>query len=247
MKKPVPRRVILTREEKDIERDRSIFEEIGFEVVSLPLIKSEPADFVLGDLNPDWVLFQSVRAVEYFLMRADIPDGARIAVVGDKTRGYLESLGYRVDFVPSENSAEGLVREFPAGCGEKVLIPRSSKGRDTAIVGLKRKGYEVVDLIVYGVESRLHDPECVKETLSEGGFLIFASPSAVKGLFANLQKDDILRLLRGLVVVAIGKTTKKFLESEGLRADLIPRKPLMEDVAVAINSYWHDNCQINLR
>lgn len=242
MKKHVPRRVILTREEEDIERDRSIFEEIGFEVVSLPLIRSEPANFVLGDPNPDWVIFQSVRAVKYFLMKVRLPERSRIAVVGEKTKEYLESLGYKVDFVPSENSAEGLVREFPVGGGEKVLIPRSSKGRDTAIVGLRKKGYGVVDLIVYSVESRLHDPEHVEEILSQGGFVVFASPSAVKGLFANLQKDDILRLLSGLVVVSIGKTTKSFLESESLRADLIPRKPLMEEVAVTINRYWHDNC-----
>ena len=242
--KKVPKRVILTREEEDIERDRKVFEGYGFEVVSLPLIRSEGVPFEDNSGTFDWVVFQSVRAVRFFLERAEIPSECKIAVVGEKTKNYLESLGYRVDFVPEDQSAEGLSKELPLSGGERVLIPRSSIGRETLLKGLKERGCDVVDLVVYRVEVERHSPEKVRGTLAGGGFIVFASPSAVKGLFANLQREEILNYLRNLVVVAIGKTTKNYLESEGVTADIIPTKPLMEEVAVKIHTFWHEFCTL---
>ena len=242
--KEVPKRVILTREEKDIERDRKVFESYGFEVVPLPLIRSEGVPFEDSSGAFDWVVFQSVRAVRFFLEGGEIPSGCKIAVVGERTREYLESLGFRVDFVPEDQSAEGLAKELPLSGGERVLIPRSSIGRETLMKGLKERGCDVVDLVVYRVEARLHDPEKVRKTLSGGGFIVFASPSAVKGLFANLQREEILNYLRDLMVVAIGKTTKSYLESRGVTADLVPSKPLMEEVAVKIHTFWHEFCTL---
>jgi len=242
MKGVIPRRVILTREEEDIKRDSQLFESYRFEVARLPLIRSEPVSFN-GDLEGfDWILFQSVKAVRYFLMGGQIPRRSKVAVIGERTKDYLESLGYEVSFVPKDQRAEGLVREFPEGKGERILVPRSSIGKETAVKGLRDKGYEVKDIIVYRVETRVHPPEVVRSVLSRGGFIVFASPSAVKGLFANLQRDEILSYLNRLVVVAIGKTTKEYLESEGLTADLVPSKPLMEEVAGKIHSFWHEYC-----
>ncbi len=243
MKKAVPKRVILTREEEDIERDRHLFEAYRFEVVDLPLIRSKPLPFKDSFGSVEWMVFQSVKAVRYFLEGSQVPEGCRIAVMGEKTKEYVESLGYRVSFVPAEQRAEGFVREFPEGRGERILIPRSSIGRETVVKGLREKGYEVIDLVVYSVEVWRHPPSKVRSALSGGGFIVFASPSAVRGLFANLQKREILRYLNDLVVVAIGKTTKNCLASEGITADLVPAKPLMKEVAGKIHSLWHEYCK----
>ncbi len=236
-----PKRVILTRSREDIERDKPLFEKFGFEVVPLPLIKTEPIDFEPPKEKPHFVVFQSAKAVRYFLNKHSI-ENTRIVAVGEKTKKALEEMGYKVWKVPQENTARGILELFPQGKGETILIPRSEQGRLEAIEGLREKGYRVLPINVYRTVAEIHTPKRVEDLLSGGGFIVFASPSAVRGLFANLQKDKAIRLLGRLVVVSIGKTTKKELEKFGLEPNLIPTKPLMEEVAVKIHEYWQRNC-----
>ena len=238
------KRVILTRSKEDIERDKRVFENLGFEVAPLPLIETVPLDFEIPEFTPDYVVFQSAKAVRFFLKRWRVPKKTKVVAVGEKTKEVLEDLGIRVDLVPDEWSAEGIVRSMPEGRGETILIPRSKKGREEAIEGLKRKGYRVFTVEVYDTKIVNHSPERVREVLKGGGFLVFASPSAVKGLFANLQREEILKLLKGLVVVAIGKTTKRSLEKEGIDPSIVPKKPLMEEIGKEIERFWQENCKI---
>ncbi len=236
------KKVVLTRSTEDIERDRRSFEKLGFEVIPFPLIKTEPLEFGPPVSNPHFILFQSAKAVDYFLLRASIPKETKIVAVGDKTRRRLEEKGYSVFLVPEESSAEGVVRAFPEGNGEVVLIPRSEQGREEAIVGLRRKGYEVVPLNVYRTIELKPEEDEIKAVLKEAGFIVFASPSAVRSFFANLQKDRKALWLKGIVVVAIGKTTKGELEKLGVVPNIVPVKPLMEEVAREIHSFWQENC-----
>ncbi len=236
--------MILTRSEEDIERDREVFEKLGFEVVPLPLIETVPLDFEPPDLDPDYVVFQSAKAVRFFLKRWRVPEKTKVVAVGEKTKRVLEDLGVHVDLVPEEWSAEGIVGSMPEGEGKTVLVPRSKKGREEAIEGLKSKGYRVFTVEVYDTRTVTHSQEHVREVLRGGGFLVFASPSAVRGLFANLQRDEILKLTKGLVIVAIGKTTKNYLKTEGVDPDIVPEKPLMEEVSREILRFWQRNCKI---
>ncbi len=234
--------IILTRSREDIEKDKPVFEKLGFEVLSLPLVRTEPLEFKAPELEPDYVVFQSVKAVEYFLSRVALPPAVRIVAVGEKTKKALEKRGYRVWMVPGDSSAQGIVRDFPIGKGEKVLVPRSEQGRKEVIEGLRRLGYNVIPLNVYRTAFEKHRPETVEATLAKGRFILFASPSAVRSLFANLQEDRARERLKSLVVVAIGKTTKRELEEMGVSVRLVPSKPLIEEVAREILRYWQRNC-----
>ncbi len=235
--------MILTRSREDIEKDRRLFEKLGFEVVPLPLIETVPLNFQLPESNFAFVIFQSAKAVRYFLRGAKMPSAAKIVAVGKKTEKALKERGYRADIIPEEYSAEGIVKALPEGRGEAILIPRAQEGRREAIEGLERKGYRVLALNVYRTVEVRYDPLLIEEFLGAGGFIVFASPSAVRSLFANLQKDIASLILRNLVVVAVGKTTRGELERRGVRVDLMPAKPLMEEVAGKIHSYWQENCR----
>lgn len=236
-------RVILTRSLEDIERDRKLFEKLGFAVVPLPLIETVPLDFQVPEDNFDFVIFQSAKAVRYFLRKAKLPPSTKIVAVGKKTEKALEEWGYRADIIPEDYSAGGIVKSLPEGRGETVLIPRSEEGRREAIEGLEKKGYRVLALNIYRTTELRHDPALIEGSLSAGGFIVFASPSAVRSFFANLQKDKASLILRSLVVVAVGKTTKGELEKRGVEVNLMPAKPLMEEVAGKIHSYWQENCK----
>ncbi len=242
MDRATPKRVILTRSKEDIEKDRKLFEKYGFEVVELPLIETERLDFELPEGKVDYVVFPSAKAVRYFLSGAKIPRGAKLVAVGEKTGNVLKELGYEVSLIPKDMSAEGVVREFPEGKGEVVLVPRSEQGRRELLEGLSEKGYRVIPLNVYRTVQVKYDEGEIVSSLRKGGFIVFASPSAVRGLFANLQKDRAVALLKDVVVVSIGKTTKKELEKFGLRPNIMPMKPLMEEVAGKIHEFWQENC-----
>ncbi len=236
------KRVILTRSIEDIEKDRDLFERLGFEVISLPLIKTEPLDFEPPDVQPDYIVFQSAKAVKYFLKKMRINKGTKIIAVGEKTKKVLEKMGCYVHMLPTSNSAEGIVKAMPAGEGKIVLIPRSQQGREEVIKGLQKKGYKVIPLNVYRTVNVKYNPQKIKSILKKGGFIVFASPSAVRGLFANLQSGMEFSIFKNLVVVAIGKTTKGALEKFGVESDIIPVKPLMEEVAGKIHEFWQENC-----
>ncbi len=235
--------MILTRSAEDTERDRKIFEDLSFEVVSLPLIRTEALSFELPQEEFAYVIFQSAKAVRYFLSGAKMPPSSRVVAVGEKTGKALKEMGYEADILPERHCAEGIVEALPEGKGEAVLIPRAEGGRREAIEGLRKKGYRVFPLNVYRTEFVRYRPEKLEDVLRGGGFILFASPSAVESLFANLQKERALPLLRSLVVVAIGKTTKGALERQGVEVDLVPPKPLMEEVAGKIHSFWQENCK----
>ncbi len=238
----IPKRVILTRSKEDIDKDRSVFEKLGFDVVSLPLIETIPIDFDLPPGRVDYVVFPSVKAVRYFLDRTSIPKGAKIVAVGEKTKREIERHGYEVWLVPRDMRAKGVVDQLPTGKGEVVLIPRSEQGREDLLEGLSQKGYRVIPLNVYRTLEIKHDKDVLERTLSGGGFIVFASPSAVRSFFANLQKSVGSLLDNDMVVVAIGKTTKSELEKFGLVPNIIPPKPLMEEVAGKIHEFWQENC-----
>ncbi len=147
--------------------------------------------------------------------------------VGEKTRAEVEKYGYNVWAVPTEFYAED-VAKLLQGYSGRVLIPRSSVGREEAIESLRKLGFEVVPLDVY--ETRLLDypPEEFEAKVRLSDFLVFASPSAVKGFFANLQKLRDKSLLKDKKVVCIGKTTKGEWERTFGTPCETPEKPTIE-------------------
>ena len=230
------KRVLLTRSKDDIERDRKLFEKEGFEVIALPLIQDVPLDFDVPEGPFDFVLFQSQKAVKHFFAKCSLTGREKILTVGEKTKAEVEKYGYNVWAVPTEFYAEEVARLLQ-GYGGRVLIPRSSVGREEAIESLRKLGFEVVPLDVY--ETRLLDyaPEEFEAKVRPSDFLVFASPSAVKGFFANLQKLRDKSLLKDKKIICIGKTTKGEWERTFGTPCETPEKPTMENVLKLLKKF----------
>lgn len=222
-------RVALTRSQEDIQKDRKIFEEQHFEVVELPLIEEKVLDFKVPDMEFDLVVFQSPRAVRLFLSRYKLK-GERVLAVGEKTAKEVERFGYSVWAKPENYYGEELVAMLK-GLSGRVLIPRSAVGRDEVIDGLRGLGFEVVPVEVYSIREKIYKKEELLNRLAKVDAVVFASPSAVRGLLANLQKEEIQRVIKdNKITVCIGKTTQNFFQKElGLTCH-IPEKPTMEKV-----------------
>ncbi|MCS6957452.1 MAG: uroporphyrinogen-III synthase [Aquificaceae bacterium] len=232
-------RVALTRTQEDIDRDKHLFEREGFEVVPLPLIEEVALEFKLPEESFDFVIFQSPRAVRFFLSRYKLK-GEKVVVVGEKTKEEVEKWGYSVWAMPENYYGRELLELFK-GLSGRVLIPKSAVGRDEVIEGLKNMGFSVYPLSVYTVKEVLYKRKELLKKLHESHVVVFASPSAVKALIANLQKEDARAILKEKKLICIGKTTKEFLREELSLDCLIPEKPTMESVVNLLKSR-HEIC-----
>ncbi len=236
-------KIILTRSEEDIKKDAPVFRKKGFEIVELPLIKTLPLDFEVPIESPDYIVFQSAKAVKFFLENRSLPAESTLVAVGRKTAKALRSKGYKADLISEESSAEGLIKLFKKLRKGSVLVPRSAIGRREFIDFLKTHGFEVYPLDVYTITHVFYEPEDFKEKLSRGNIITFASPSAVDGFFANLDRLRDRSILNTLIVSAIGKTTKKALLSMGIKADVVASEPSIETLAEETYDFWLKNCK----
>lgn len=116
-------RVLVTREHMEgFER----LEELGAEILEFPTIEiTQPQSYAELDLCIEqitsyaWIVFTSRNGVKYFFKRfferdKDIRElkGIKICAVGTKTAHELKKYGLKVDLIPNEFRAEGLIESF---------------------------------------------------------------------------------------------------------------------------------------
>jgi uroporphyrinogen-III synthase len=141
-------KVALTREAGANEKLAKLLD--GLDTVEIPCIMfadGEDADKLPGALKSfDIVVITSPQAASVFIdawMKAGKPTDIKIATVGKGTSKPLISNGLKIDFEPSDSTAETLALELPASLGKTVLYPSSSLAQETLASGLMERGFEV--------------------------------------------------------------------------------------------------------
>ncbi|MFW5789790.1 MAG: uroporphyrinogen-III C-methyltransferase [Bacillota bacterium] len=227
-----------------------LLEREGAVVREAPAISIEPpADYTELDRALDrlkeysWVVFTSTNGVDNFFarMRANDHDirelaGIKLAAIGRKTAAALEELGLRLDFVPEEYVAEGLVAGFEqSDAGERVLLPRTPLARDTLAVGLKAKGYLVDELTAYLTEEA-EMPEDVQRLIGDGmiDIVTLTSSSTVRSLIKAVGGAE---KLEGLIGAAIGPVTAETAREAGLKVPIVAEEYTIEGLRDAILDY----------
>jgi uroporphyrinogen-III synthase len=128
--------------------------EAGFEPLILPLVTIEPADDqehlqrVLGQLSEgrfDWLVVTSQSTVRVL---PRVPASVHVAAVGAVTAASLRERGVPVAFIPTKQSALGLVDEWPIREG-RVLWPHALDARPTIADGLRQHGMQVTEVVAY--------------------------------------------------------------------------------------------------
>lgn len=147
----------------------------GAEASSYPAIRLTPPedpgglrDAATGLSAFDWVVFTSANGVRYLaraLEEGGVEPRAAVAVacVGPATAAAARAAGFEVTLTADRFVAEGLVEALAAAgplAGRRVLLPRSSAGRDALPEALRRLGAHVADVPAYR-------PELDREALAE--------------------------------------------------------------------------------
>jgi len=243
-------RILNTRPAHQARVLTELLEQEGAVVREAPAISIEPPeDYTELDRALDslaeysWVIFTSTNGVANFFnrMRAkghDIRElaGVKLAAIGSKTGAELEALGLRLDFVPDEYVAEGLVAGFDqADAGEKVLLPRTPLARDTLAVGLEEKGYHVDELTAYLTEEA-EMAEDVQGLIEDDmiDIVTLTSSSTVRSLVKSAGGAEYLE---GIIGAAIGPITAETARNAGLNVPIVAEEYTIEGLRDAILDY----------
>ena len=126
----------------------------GLEPLILPLVQIEPAEDqqrlqqILGQLAEgrfDWLVVTSQSTVRVL---PRVPSSVQVAAVGSVTAASLRERGVPVAFIPTRQSAAGLVDEWPIREG-RVLWPHALDARPTIASGLRQHGMQVTEVVAY--------------------------------------------------------------------------------------------------
>ena len=193
----------------------------------------------------DWVVLTSANAVRALRLAAaragvDLRGAAsggrpRWAVIGRATRRELGWAGVRPDFQPEPGAEEArtLGERLPTAPGERVLIPRSSLAAEDLPAALAARGATVESVVAYRTALA---PESGRRALERAldaapGAIVFASPSAVRGIVRLADAAPEQVRLRRLPAVVIGRTTAAAARDAGFTEVAVASTPGAADVA----------------
>ena len=196
-------------------------------------LADELAALQRGDV--EWLVVTSATTVDVLVGHGvSIPESTRVAAVGETTAQALQLAGYPVDFVPSDHSARGLVKEWPeAQVRGRVLIPQSQIAEPTLVSGLRDRGIDAHFVTAYrtvGVEA----PVQVVRDVAEGRIagLIISS-----GSVARQVAEQFSPLPECTAVVCIGPRTAFDARAAGLTVHRIAEERSSQALVRALADY----------
>lgn len=250
------RRIVITRARSQASAFAREIEDLGGEVVEFPTIEIlppedyEPLDQAIKEIaSYHWVIFTSVNGVKHFLermrhLRQDIRRlrEAKIAAIGPETAKSLESIYLRVDLVPRDYRAEGILKELrPEEMnGKRVLLPRAAEARDILPETLKSWGAEVEVVEAYRTVEAKSDGDWLRAMLQKKkiDMITFASSSTAIHFAALFPNENLPRMLAGTAVACIGPITQTTVEEMGIRVDVVPADYTIPALTQAIMEYF---------
>ena len=230
MSKPV---VAITRPKDRAAKACEIVEKLGGEPFLAPTLDLEPVNseslknLVARKDELDWIIFTSPTTIVSlnrfhpdFLKTLD----CQLAVIGNKTGRLAEKHGLKVDLMPEDFTAEGLIEEFKKGevTGKTIGIPRTASARPVLPEELEKLGNTVILAEAYKSLFPM-DEKAVEELIEkienrEIDAITFTSPLTVENFFEIVEdRKKIGELLsENLLTVSIGPITAKALDKYGV-------------------------------
>ena len=249
-------RVVVTRARAQAAEMVARLEGLGAEAIEVPTIEIAPPE----DPGPfdaacdrigtfDWVVFTSVNAVARVAARlAADPGGirglagSRLCAVGAATAEALAGHGLRVDLVPDEYRAEGVIRAMRGQgdmTGVRVLLPRGDLARDLLPAELRRAGAEVTAVTAYRTvpaEIGGEGPD-IRGMLRgrEVDVVTFTSGSSVRNFARALGgRQAVADLLRHVDVACIGPVTAEAASRLDIATTIMPAESTVPALLEAI-------------
>jgi uroporphyrinogen III methyltransferase/synthase len=259
-KKPMfGHRVLVTRETLE---GFGLLEDLGAEVIGFPTIEISPLDDYsqldrcLGEIaSYHWIILTSTNGVTHFFNRIsgldmDIRElkGIKICAIGEKTAKAVSRYGIRVDLVPDEFRAEGLLKAFTDLYGNegiknlRVLLPRAEKARELFPEKFRELGGHIDVPPLYRAARPEAHGKRIQRFLREGKITIatFASAATFNN-FCSIIGEGALEFLKDVAIAVIGPVTRKAIEEKGLTVAIMPEKATVDAMVDRIIAWAESN------
>jgi len=233
------KRVLVTRPHEDFPTFAQLLKAKGAIAIPFPTIEISPASEtdLLKSLpkelqNFDWLILTSANGVKVLGERItdDLPPSLKLAAVGPKTADAMRQLRWRVDFVPESYLAEAILPGLGDLTGKRVLLARGDLARPGLPAGIRARGGEVIDLVIYRTRRASLDAQGVEQIRRGMDVLTFTSSSAVHNFVALMQlaQLDPSSLPGSPVFAHIGPVTAGTAQDYQLPIDLVAETHTLE-------------------
>lgn len=254
------KRILVTRPREQAAEFVSLLQALGADPIEAPMIRiAPPADF--GPLDDacaslhdfDWIIFTSGNAVDAFMGRllaspADVRALGRVKLcaIGAGTSERLSRFGIKVDLIPAESRAEGVVQAILGQGsveGVRFLLPRADIGREVIGEELRKRGAPVTEVVAYRTTAidpeRDGEPDVYRMLLDRRiDVVTFTSPSSVRS-FADLYGAEAAAdLLHTTMVAAIGPVTAEAAAQLGIVCTIVPAQYTIPALCAAIVKHF---------
>ncbi len=250
------KRIVVTRAAAQAQDFIELLTEQGAEVVSFPTLEIvPPPSFAALDAAIDQIesyntlIFTSVNGVSFFRRRLrdlkkDIRllKGINICAIGPGTAKTIEDWDLRVDLIPDEFKAEGLLEKLKllGVQGKRFLIPRALEAREILPDELRQMGGEVDVVPAYQAKRPEYSNEDIESFLNRGNIdmLTFASASTLRHFVEIIGEMRFEQYLKNSAIAAIGPITAQAAEKMGLKVSLTPKEYTFLSLTEAIVDYY---------
>lgn len=251
------KRIVITRTHEHAGTLREALAALGAEVIQIPTIEIrdpaswEPLDAAIRRLEQfDYLLVTSVNGVRSFLARLracgrDVRDlkGLTIGAIGPATAAELARTGIKVDLMPGEYRAEGLLDALASHDlrGKSFLIPRAKVARDLVPKVLTERGARVEVVEAYQtVVPELGAGELERLLTPPPHVITFTSSSTASNFAKLVGEDKVVEVLRGVTVASIGPITSDTVRKLGLPVSIEAAESTIPGLVQAIEKYFSD-------
>ena len=249
------KRVAITRAREQAGSLREELAALGAEVIEIPTIEIyppdswEPLDAAIRRLDEfDYLLVTSANGVRNFLARLaacgrDIHalQQLTIGAIGPATAAEFSHAGVKVDLLPSEYVAEGLLAALGDRDlrGKAFLIPRARVARDLVPRVLEERGARAEVVEAYQTVAPQISPEELARLLTPPPDAItFTSSSTVTNFAKLVGENRLAETLRGVAIASIGPITSKTLRKLGLTVTLEASESTMAGLVKALREHF---------
>lgn len=251
------RRLVLTRTREQAGEWRGRLEELGAEVLELPLIQvryeAVPQDTaeIFAELGSyDWIVFTSANGVrgffkQFFVCFKDLRalGIARLAVVGEATAAALAELHLQAELQPEKQEAAALGKALvDTGSldSAKVLVVTGNLNRDDLVKTLE-EGRAIVDRYqVYHTEHTdlSRDPGAVEFRARGADAILFTSSSAVRSFVDQSKHLTIEPDARRPLAASIGTLTSATMREFRLPVDVEATQATLDSLVDGLRKAW---------
>jgi uroporphyrinogen III methyltransferase / synthase len=250
----VGKRIVITRARDRAAALADALAAEGAEAVSIPSIEIrnpeswQPLDDAIRHLEEfDFLLVTSANGVRKFLERLEVCGRSvddltelEIGAIGPATADEFARAGVKVDFIPREYRAEGLIEELGSRDlrGKAFLIPRAKVARDLVprVLAERGAGVEVVEAYETVLPS-IPLAELDRLLSPPPDLVTFTSSSTAANFVTLLGELRAKKLLSAAAVASIGPITSETLRGLGVRVTIEAKVSTIPGLVEAIKEY----------